>query len=71
MTPLKQGWKIVCPDGRERHCPYFNHGDALFDAGVFSNPGHPNRCECGGDKHEVEPHAFQPSASSTRPGARS
>ena len=33
---MASGWKIVCPDGAERHPPYFNHGDAAFDAKVFA-----------------------------------
>lgn len=26
------GWEIVCPDGRVRHLPYINLGDAESDA---------------------------------------
>lgn len=47
------GWKIVCPDGKERHFPYINHGDAACDARVFDRPSH--ACECGAAPHTVEP----------------
>lgn len=63
MKP-RTGWKIVCPDGKERHYPYGNHGDAMFDASAM------DRGECfdeetgdvcpKGGPHTVEPHVFVP-----------
>ena len=62
------GWEIVCPDGRVRHYPYINFGDAECDAEVCER-----RCQmypkrgslerkhgaCPGGKHEVRPVVFQ------------
>lgn len=31
-------WEIVCPDGRLRHYPYHNRGDAEADARALSDP---------------------------------
>lgn len=65
MTALCAGWKVVCPDGSERHFPYHNHGDALCDASVFDkSPEHCTRyleppvSACPGGAHAVEPIAF-------------
>ncbi len=33
---LCSGYEIVCPDGRVRHYPYHNEGDADCDARVHS-----------------------------------
>ena len=41
---LEIGWEIACPDGRIRHFPYHNEGDALCDAEVYSERG----CRAGG-----------------------
>lgn len=56
------GWVIVCPDGKERHYPYINHGDAECDAGAYTRrrcckPGTnvPERSECPQGEHTVEP----------------
>lgn len=35
-----QGYEVVCPDGRIRHMPYHNEGDARCDAGVNTERGH-------------------------------
>lgn len=32
-------WEIVCPDGRVRHLPYANKGDADCDAEVCDERG--------------------------------
>ena len=39
--PMKlcAGYEIVCPDGRVRHYPYHNEGDAKCDAGVCDERG--------------------------------
>ena len=34
------GWSIVCPDGLVRSYPYYNKGDAEFDAVVISKGLH-------------------------------
>lgn len=63
------GWEIVCPDGRVRHFPYHNLGDAKSHARFASDPVHfakrgcrlapkPSRLElgqppCCGGKHAV------------------
>lgn len=31
-STTRHGYKIVCPDGKVRHYPYGNRGDADFDA---------------------------------------
>lgn len=33
------GWEVVCPDGKVRHFPYHNYGDATCDAEVYSSKG--------------------------------
>lgn len=33
---LHEGFEVVCPDGRVRHYPYHNEGDAQCDAEVFT-----------------------------------
>ena len=33
------GWQILCPDGKERHYPYINQGDAECDAALYSERG--------------------------------
>lgn len=58
---LKTGWRVVCPDGQERHFPYFNHGDALFDAEVFSRD-RARFPDCPEGAHTVEPVTFQPAS---------
>jgi hypothetical protein len=32
------GWKVICPDGRGRHLPYHNLGDARSHARFASRP---------------------------------
>jgi len=58
------GWRIVCPDGRVRHAPYHNEGDARCDARHDTKHGHKfyedNPPEwydpsCSGGAHTVEP----------------
>lgn len=39
MTNTCAGWEIVCPDGRVRHYPFHNHGDAACDAESYSDEG--------------------------------
>lgn len=36
VPELCHGWEIVCPDGKVRHYPYHNEGDAECDAAVFT-----------------------------------
>ncbi len=61
------GWEVVCPDGRVRHYPYFNEGDARCDADVLARRG----CEidpdwweklpaCPGGDHAVRTRRFEP-----------
>jgi hypothetical protein len=65
-----KGWIVTCPDGKVRHYPHFNFGDAECDAGVFDRD--PSRCSpekvgedhgqgpCPGGKHTVDPIVFDP-----------
>ena len=36
---LELGSEVVCPDGKVRHFPYHNQGDALCDARTYSRKG--------------------------------
>jgi hypothetical protein len=36
MSKFTAGWEIICPDGKSRHLPYRNLGDAECDARVIS-----------------------------------
>lgn len=62
------GWKVICPDGKERHYPYINHGDAACDARAFERHAAPcesrDDTECPGGQHDVVPCVFTP----PRPG---
>ena len=60
------GWTVRCPDGKLRHYPYHNEGDARFDAKHIS--GEKEKCwkftdredkSCPGGEHTVEPVAFE------------
>lgn len=60
------GYRIVCPDGKRRHLPYHNEGDAKSDAEFLSDgkpcldPNVPNKVtDCPGGKHTVEPVVFE------------
>lgn len=68
---MASGWKIVCPDGKERHYPYNNRGDAEFDAKTYSSTmvtesggcaiddrNREQHGECPGGEHAVEPCVF-------------
>lgn len=61
--PLHTGWKIVCPDGQERHYPYINFGDAECDSGVLAErgcaPRDAGQSSCPGGEHKVEPVTYQ------------
>ena len=35
MKSAKYYWEVVCPDKINRHYPYFNYGDAKFDAKIY------------------------------------
>lgn len=37
---LCAGYEIVCPDGRVRHYPYHNEGDAESDARTYTRKQH-------------------------------
>lgn len=39
MRTALHGWKILCPDGKERHYPYINYGDAECDARIYDERG--------------------------------
>ena len=63
------GWEVVCPDGRVRHPPYHNHGDAEADAAIYTRVGcigrskRPSRLAarqppCPEGAHTVEAAAF-------------
>ena len=70
------GWEVVCPDGRVRHLPYHNLGDARSHARFASRPDHfarrgcrlapnPGQLErscspCSGGEHAVRPVASLP-----------
>jgi hypothetical protein len=65
------GWEVVCPDGRVRHLPYHNRGDAQSHARFASRsdwfakrgcrlapkPGQLERSQppCSGGAHAVRP----------------
>lgn len=68
---LVRGYEVVCPDGKVRHFPYHNEGDAMCDAEVFDHAG---RCAfevdtpdhfrvhgpcSSGPTHRVQPIVFQ------------
>jgi hypothetical protein len=69
------GWEVVCPDGRVRHLPYHNLGDARSHARFASRPDwfakrgcrlapNPGRLEqsqppCSGGEHTVRPVVVQ------------
>lgn len=60
------GWRILCPDGKDRHFPYINHGDAACDARVIMERGrctddeHPHGlCPDPSGKHEVVPCVYE------------
>ena len=64
-----QGYEVVCPDGRIRHMPYHNEGDARCDASVNTerghrySPGNPPEWydpPCPGGKHVVRPIVASP-----------
>lgn len=50
------GWEIVCPDGRVRHYPYHNHGDAQSHAEFASDPKWfaKRGCRLGPESDELE-----------------
>lgn len=64
------GYEIVCPDGRVRHFPYHNEGDATCDAecyterrncGEFAGPGCPPEWSdppCPQGEHTARPVPF-------------
>ncbi|HXQ77090.1 MAG TPA: hypothetical protein VN797_02730 [Gemmatimonadaceae bacterium] len=65
------GWKILCPDGAERHYPYNSLGDAEFDARTYSSTMMAKGCacddkmllsrgKCPGGEHTVVPCVFTP-----------
>ena len=68
MTAICNGHEIVCPDGRVRHYPYHNKGDADADAKHASTKGcsffkNKSRLEtsqppCPSGKHKTRPVAF-------------
>ena len=60
------GWTIKCPDGKLRHPPFHNEGDADCDAGVHTDrnvpcpdPATALPSDCPAGKHTVEPVAFK------------
>lgn len=68
----RHGFRIICPDGKYRHYPYGNYGDAIFDAKYCSKNGctlsdkqkkyHANTIAihglCPEGEHIVEPYTF-------------
>ncbi len=59
------GYSIKCPDGKFRHYPYHNEGDAEFDAKHYTKGGKPcpdpnngQPSNCPGGLHVVEPVVF-------------
>lgn len=68
-SELCTGWEVVCPDGKVRHFPYHNQGDAACDADVYSSRGcrgnfrRPNVLQrrqepCPEGRHRVRPISF-------------
>ena len=57
-TPdIVNGWVLRCPDGTVRHPPYFNRGDADFDAGHLDSH---LKCACHERGHRVRNQQFRP-----------
>jgi len=56
-------WWIICPDGKSRHLPYHNEGDAEADAATygtrnwcwFANRSAEEHNGCPGGVHTVTP----------------
>lgn len=67
---IRQGWEVVCPDGRVRSYPYHNFGDAESDAQLRTeercslwpepSPIELSQPPCPEGKHEVRPIVFTP-----------
>ncbi len=62
----RTGWIVVCPDGKRRHYPHLNLGDAEHDARAFGRKG----CDdalgregpCPQGIHTVEACTYEPPA---------
>lgn len=44
--PDEHGYEVVCPDGRCRHYPYRNKGDAVCDARMLTKGEHADKFNC-------------------------
>ena len=49
-TPSCGGWEVVCPDGRVRHYPFHNHGDAESTAQLATQ----RRCRLWPEPSDLE-----------------
>lgn len=61
------GYEVICPDGKARHYPYFNEGDANFEAehiikngcSSLNDPVRTIKTVCPGGTHTVRPLVFE------------